>query len=102
MIHLLYQELLDVYRTVLLSFLAIDHIGDKQGAELLLIDHKLPGKQLNDKQIKIGEKEKQLKIPNVFFISGEETRKSLAFLSKEEKERFFMMCEIFFNRLLCI
>ncbi|CAF4175373.1 unnamed protein product, partial [Rotaria magnacalcarata] len=41
--------------------------------DLLLIDHKLSEKQMNDKQMKIGE----------------ETRKSLALLSKEEKETFF-------------
>ncbi len=52
MIHLLYQELSDAYRTVLLSFLTLDHVSNKQGAELLLIDHKLV-----DKQIRIDEKE---------------------------------------------
>ncbi len=84
MIHLLYQELSDVYRTVLLSFLTLDHVSNKQGAELFLIDHKLADKQLNDKQIRIDEKEKMLKIVNVFFILGEGARKSLLFLSKDE------------------
>ncbi|CAF4107155.1 unnamed protein product [Rotaria sordida] len=55
------------------SLLLFDYVGNKQGAELLLIDHKLAEKQFNDKQIKIGE----------------ETRKSLSFLSKVEKETFF-------------
>jgi hypothetical protein len=58
MIHLLYQELSDVYRTVLLSFLTLEYVGNKQGSELLSIDHKLSEKMLNDKQIRIGEKEK--------------------------------------------
>ncbi|CAF3357733.1 unnamed protein product [Rotaria sp. Silwood2] len=73
MIHLLYEELSNLFRTVLLSFLTSEYIGNKQGNDLLLIDHKLSEKQMNDKQIKIGE----------------ETRKSLALLSKEEKETFF-------------
>jgi len=60
MIHLLYKELSDLYRTVLLSFLKLDYIGNKEGSELLLIDFKLAEKQLNDKQIRIGEEEKNL------------------------------------------
>lgn len=59
MIHLLYQELVDVYRSVLLSFLTSDYVGSKQGSELLSIDHKLAGKQLNDKQIRIGKNEEK-------------------------------------------
>jgi hypothetical protein len=58
MIHLLYQELADMYRAVLLSFLTLEHVGNKKGGELLLIDFKLAEKQLNDKQIRIGEKDK--------------------------------------------
>ncbi|CAF2101817.1 unnamed protein product [Rotaria magnacalcarata] len=73
MIHALYEELSNLYRTVLLSFLTSEYIGNKQGNDLLLIDHKLSEKQMNDKQMEIGE----------------ETRKSLALLSKEEKETFF-------------
>nr|ACD54741.1 unknown [Adineta vaga] len=63
----------------LISFLTIfqksisDQVGNKEGSGLLSIDHKLAEKQLNDKQIKVGE----------------ETRKSLSFLSKDEKEIFF-------------
>jgi hypothetical protein len=55
MIHLLYQELSDFYRTVLLSFLTVEYVGNKQGKELLSIDYKLAEKQLNDKQLRIGE-----------------------------------------------
>ena len=54
MIHVLYEELSNLYRTVLLSFLTSEYVGNKQGNDLLLIDHKLSGKQMNDKQIKIG------------------------------------------------
>lgn len=50
MIHLLYHELSDVHYTVLLLFLTSDHGGNKQGAELLLIDYKLAEKKLNDKR----------------------------------------------------
>jgi hypothetical protein len=56
MVHLLYQELSNIYRTALLSFLTSDYVGSKQGSELLSLDYKLSGKQLNDKQIHIGEK----------------------------------------------
>ncbi|CAF2834584.1 unnamed protein product [Rotaria sp. Silwood2] len=73
MIHLLYEELSNLYRIVLLSFLTSEYVGNKQGNDLLLIDPKLSEKQLNDKQIRIGE----------------ETRKSLTLLSKDEKEEFF-------------
>ncbi|CAF1279750.1 unnamed protein product [Adineta ricciae] len=66
-------KLSDLYRVVLLSFVTIEHVGNKQGGELLSVDYKLAEKQLNDKQIKIGE----------------ETRKSLTLLSKDEKETFF-------------
>ena len=54
MIHVLYEELSNLYRTVLLSSLTSEYVGNKQGNDLLLIDHKLSGKQMNDKQIKIG------------------------------------------------
>ncbi|CAF0847693.1 unnamed protein product [Adineta steineri] len=50
-----------------------EYIENKQGSKLLLIDPKLAEKQLNDKQMRIGE----------------ETRKSLALLSKNEKETFY-------------
>jgi len=68
MVHLLYQELSDVYRTALLSFLTSDYVGSKQGSELLSLDYKLSGKQLNDKQIHIGEKERNLKIIDTFLF----------------------------------
>ena len=55
LIHLLHQELSDLYRTVLLSFLTPHSIGNKQGGELLSIDYTLAEKQLDNKQIRIGE-----------------------------------------------
>ena len=57
MIHLLYQELSNIYRSVLLQFLTSEYIGNKKGSELLSIDFKLSEKQLNDKQIHIGRKD---------------------------------------------
>ncbi|CAF4246086.1 unnamed protein product, partial [Adineta steineri] len=84
-IHLLYQELSDLYHTVSLSFLTLEYIGNKQGSKLLLIDPKLAEKQLNDKQMRIGE----------------ETRKSLALLSKDEKETFYSRCR-FISDLLSL
>ena len=54
-IHVLYEELSNLYRTVLLSFLKSEYVGNKRGNDLLLIDHNLSEKQMNDKQIKIGK-----------------------------------------------
>ncbi|CAF4045513.1 unnamed protein product, partial [Adineta steineri] len=51
--HLLSQELSDLYHTVLLSFLTLEYIGNKQGSKLLLIDPKLAERLLNDKQMRI-------------------------------------------------
>ncbi|CAF0806384.1 unnamed protein product [Adineta steineri] len=48
------EELSDLYHTVLLSFLTLEYIGNKQGSKLLLIDPKLAEKQLNDKQMRMG------------------------------------------------
>jgi len=58
MIHLLYNELSDMFRAILLCFLTLEYVGNKKGSELLLIDFKLAEKQLNDKQIRIGKKSK--------------------------------------------
>ena len=41
MIHVFYEELSNLYRTVLLSFLTSEYVGNKQGNDLLLIDYKL-------------------------------------------------------------
>ncbi|CAF1162746.1 unnamed protein product [Didymodactylos carnosus] len=57
LIHLLHQELSDLYRTVLLSFLTPHYIGNRQGGELLSIDYTLAEKQLDNKQIRIDERE---------------------------------------------
>lgn len=59
MIHLLYNELSDIFRTILSSFLTLEYVGNKKGDKLLLIDFKLAEKQLNDKQIRIGKKDKR-------------------------------------------
>ena len=40
-IHLLYNELSDMFRAVLLCFLTLEYAGNKKDAELLLIDFKL-------------------------------------------------------------
>lgn len=89
LIHLLYSELSDMFRTVLLCFLTFDYVGNKKGSELLLIDFKLAEKQLNDKQLRIGKKEKKSSYYRFNSFVGEETRKSLLSLSREEKEAFF-------------
>lgn len=57
LIHLLYQELSDLYRTLLLCFLTPDYVGDKHGNDLLSIDFSLAEKQLNNKQVQIGKKQ---------------------------------------------
>lgn len=57
LIHLLHHELSELYRTVLLSFLSTDYIGNKFGAILLDIDYTLAEKQLTTKQLQIGELE---------------------------------------------
>lgn len=82
MIHLLYQELSDVYRTVLLSFLALEYIESKRGSELLLIDHKLAGKQLNDKQIRIGKKEKCRRLLTDFYFRRSNTKIFIFFVER--------------------
>ena len=65
LIHLLHQELSDLYRIVLLSFLTPDYVGNKQGAELLKIDFTFAEKQLNSKQLRIGENlNYKLSLPN--------------------------------------
>ena len=55
LIHLLYRELSELYRTVLLSFLSAEYVGTKFGAALLDVDFKLAEKQLPTKQLQIGE-----------------------------------------------
>ena len=56
LIHLLYQELSDLYRTLLLCFLTPNYVGDKQGNDLLSIDFTLAEKQVNNKKVQIGKK----------------------------------------------
>ncbi len=103
MIHLLYEELSNVYRMVLLSFLVFDHVGNKQGAELLLIDHKLAGKQLNNKEIKIGERALKLKIiDKLFSFQVKKLENHYLSCPKMRKKRFFKMYGIFFIQLLHI
>ena len=41
LVHLLYYELCELYRTVLLSFLSREHVGSTFGSALLDIDFKL-------------------------------------------------------------
>jgi hypothetical protein len=55
LIHLLYFELSDLYRTVLLSFLRPEHVGSTAGGPLLDIDFKLSEKQLPTKMLQIGK-----------------------------------------------
>jgi len=54
LIHLLYDELSDLYRTVLLSFLSRDYVGSMSGGALLDIDFKSVEKQLPTKMLQIG------------------------------------------------
>ncbi|CAF4220210.1 unnamed protein product, partial [Rotaria magnacalcarata] len=46
LVHLLYNTLCDLYRTVLLSFLSPEHVRSTYGGALLDIDFKLAEKQL--------------------------------------------------------
>ncbi len=55
LIHLLYSELSDLYRTILLSFLSAGHVGSKSGDDLLNIDFKLAEQQLSTKMLQIGK-----------------------------------------------
>ncbi|CAF4919702.1 unnamed protein product, partial [Rotaria sp. Silwood1] len=73
LIHLLYYELPSLYRLVLLQFLTSDCVGDKVGGDLLYIDFKLNEKQLNNKNIRIGEG----------------ARKLLSNLTQKERETFY-------------
>ncbi|CAF3380128.1 unnamed protein product, partial [Rotaria socialis] len=73
LIHVLHYELSSLYRLVLLQFLTTDYVGDKVDGFLLDLDFKLNEKQLNNKQIRIGE----------------ETRKLLNHLTQKERETFF-------------
>ncbi|CAF0854255.1 unnamed protein product [Adineta steineri] len=60
LIHLLYFELCDLYRTVLLSFLSSEYVGSITGGALLDIDFKLSEKQLPTKKLQIGEEARRL------------------------------------------
>ena len=68
LIHLLHKELSDLYRIVLLSFLVPHCIGNKQGGELLSIDYTLAERQLDNKQIQIGEESNKYTLFTNFFI----------------------------------
>ncbi|CAF1091807.1 unnamed protein product, partial [Didymodactylos carnosus] len=54
LIHLLYHELTELYRTVLLSFVKPEYISQKLGQELIDIDYKVAEKRFPEKQIQIG------------------------------------------------
>ncbi|CAF1584973.1 unnamed protein product [Rotaria magnacalcarata] len=73
LIHVLHYELSSLYCLVLLKFLTTDYVDDKVGGFLLDLDFKLNEKQLNNKQIRIGE----------------ETLKLLNHLTQKERETFF-------------
>ncbi|CAF3588591.1 unnamed protein product [Rotaria socialis] len=60
LVHLLYNALCDLYRTVLLSFLSPEHVGSTYGGALLDIDFKLAEKQLTTKKLQIGEEARRL------------------------------------------
>jgi len=53
LIHLLYDELNDLYRTVLLSFLSSEYVGLTSGGALFDINFKSPEKQLTTKMLQI-------------------------------------------------
>ncbi|CAM4849502.1 unnamed protein product [Rotaria magnacalcarata] len=53
LVHLLYNALCDLYRTVLLSFLSPEHVRSTYGGALLDIDFKLAEKQLTTKKLQI-------------------------------------------------
>jgi hypothetical protein len=55
LVHLLHHELSELYRAILLSFVAAEAVGTKSGADLLDIDFKLAEKQLNTKKLQIGK-----------------------------------------------
>ncbi|CAF5217312.1 unnamed protein product, partial [Rotaria magnacalcarata] len=73
LIHLLYRELSELFYLVLAQFLKYDFIVGKSGGDLCDIDFKLNEKQLNSKNIRIGER----------------TRKQLNALTQQEREDFF-------------
>ncbi|CAF1342638.1 unnamed protein product [Didymodactylos carnosus] len=75
-------------------------MGDRQGGNLLLIDYRLAERQLDNKQLQIGEQ----KINRVFYlyeylILAEETRKLLPQLSKEEREISFKHVRIIYHTI---
>ncbi len=55
LIHLLYDKLCDLYRTILLSFLSFEHVGSTYDGAFLDIDFKLAEKQLPTKKLQIGK-----------------------------------------------
>lgn len=55
LIHLLYDELSDLYRSILLCFLSREYVGSISGSDLLNVDFKLAEKQLPTKTIHIGK-----------------------------------------------
>ncbi|CAF2032970.1 unnamed protein product [Rotaria magnacalcarata] len=62
LVHLLYNALCDLYRTVLLSFLSPEHVRSTYGGALLDIDFKLAEKQLTTKKLQIGEESRRLPV----------------------------------------
>ncbi|CAF0979657.1 unnamed protein product [Adineta steineri] len=60
LIHLLYKELTELYRNVLLAFLKPDSVQQKSGQELLKIDLEQSAIWVADKEIRIGEQTKKL------------------------------------------
>ncbi|CAF0764829.1 unnamed protein product [Adineta ricciae] len=73
LIHLLYKELTELYRNILLAFLKPDSVQQKSGSDLLNVDLEQSSIWLSDKEIRIGE----------------QTRKLVPSLSFDEKKTFY-------------
>ncbi|CAF2156109.1 unnamed protein product, partial [Rotaria magnacalcarata] len=66
LIHLLYNEMVHMYKNILLSFLKPDTINNKSGSDLLNISFEQTVQWTSDKEIKIGERTRKL-IPTLNF-----------------------------------
>ncbi|CAF3660668.1 unnamed protein product [Rotaria sp. Silwood1] len=77
LIHLLYFELNDLCRNVLLSFLKSDSVQQKSGQDLLNINFEQSALWITDKEIKIGR------------FDCEQTRKLISSLNFDEKKSFY-------------
>lgn len=91
LIHVVYDELWNLYRNVLLQFLKPDCLGQAGGEKILTVDFKLNEYQLNQRDVRIGKFESFLN--SSFFqgslFLGENTRKLLGRLEPKEREVFF-------------